>query len=140
MTNAPRKGSAEFAVGVLTVAIMAIGISILIMQSTAKTHFTYFSLSGIKEIGVSAKMWEFYPSMIKVKQGDKVRVVMTSLDVTHGLMVNLPDDNMIHGSFNPSEDFQFEFDASSVARYPFHCNVYCGVGHNDMRGFIVVEP
>ena len=140
MTNAPRKWSAEFAVGVLTIAIMVIGISALVMQSTANILFTYSSASGIKEIGVSAHMWEFYPSVIKVKQGDKVRIVVTSLDATHGLMVNLPESNMIHGVFSSSEDFRFEFNASSVGTYPFHCNVYCGIGHDGMKGFIMVEP
>jgi len=139
MTNALRKGSAEFVVGVLAIAIMVIGISVLVIQSTANILFTHSSASGIKEIGVSARMWEFYPSVMKVKQGDKVRIVMTSLDAIHGLMVNLPDGNMIHGVFSPSEDFRFEFNATSVGRYPFHCNVYCGIGHNDMKGFIVVE-
>jgi plastocyanin len=30
--------------------------------------------------------------------------------------------------------------ASQVGSYPFHCNTYCGVGHDGMTGTLVIEP
>ncbi len=135
----PKKGLAEYAIGLFTFAILIGAGAIVINWAATHTLFVPPSVSEVREIRISAYMWEFYPPKINVKQGEKVSIVMTSLDTIHGLMVNLPNGEMVHGDLKPGEEFRFEFMAEMEGAYFFHCNRYCGIGHTDMRGLIIVE-
>ncbi len=85
---------------------------------------------------VTAQMWEYYPKEIKVQEGDKVIIYLTSLDVPHGLF--LEAWNITVNSFlNQTETI--EFTADKVGRFEYFCTHYCGIGHKDMRAYIVVE-
>ncbi len=85
---------------------------------------------------VTAQMWEYYPKEIKVQEGDKVIIHLTSLDVPHGLF--LEAWNITVNSFlNQTETI--EFTADKVGRFEYFCTHYCGIGHKDMRAYITVE-
>src|SRR3989344_735999 len=42
----------------------------------------------VKELTMTAKMWEFSPSTITVKKGDTVRLKIQSVDVAHGFKLS----------------------------------------------------
>jgi hypothetical protein len=35
---------------------------------------------------------------------------------------------------------RFSFTPDKEGTFPFHCDVFCGDGHEDMTGMLVVEP
>jgi cytochrome c oxidase subunit 2 len=88
-------------------------------------------------IHVTAKKFEFSPAVIELKVGVPAVIEFTSADRKHGFA--LPDFKI---------DEQIE--AGGVTRirivpdrpgtFPFHCSVFCGSGHEDMGGTIVVKP
>lgn len=85
---------------------------------------------------VTAQMWDYYPKEIKVQEGDKVIIYLTSLDVPHGLY--LEAWNITVNSFlNQTE--MIEFTADKVGKFEYYCTHYCGIGHVDMRAHIIVE-
>ena len=88
-------------------------------------------------ITITAKKWSFTPDTIRVKQGERVRLLITSRDVTHG--INIPQLG-INKVLNPGETTTIDFTANTVGIFPFTCSVYCGQGHGAMKGKLIVEP
>ena len=92
--------------------------------------------SDTVEMNVIAKRFEFDPSTIKVKQGQKVILHIKSLDVTHGFA--LPDYK-INENLEPGKTVTVEFVADKKGTFTFFCSVYCGSGHRSMKGTLIVE-
>lgn len=93
-------------------------------------------MSNIKEFDVIAKKWEFNPSVIKVNLGDEVVLNVKSIDVEHGIAI--PDFNIMQ-SLHPNEPVTIKFKADKKGSFSMYCNVFCGSGHKDMKGTLVVE-
>ncbi len=90
---------------------------------------------GVRVVSVTAKKFEFTPSTIIVKQGEPVRLEVTSQDVEHGLQIK---DFGIEKPLPPKETVEFEFTPEDPGSHHFHCSVYCGKGHDQMHGELIV--
>ena len=71
----------------------------------------------------------------EVKKGDKVRLLVTSLDVPHGL--SIPEYG-INERLDPGKTVTVEFTADKTGSFTAFCSVFCGAGHSKMGGQIVV--
>lgn len=93
----------------------------------------------VKEFNVEAKKFKFDPSTITVKQGDtvKLHVSVPADDTAHGLAIKEFD---VNANLEPGKTTTVEFTADKAGTFPFFCAVYCGEGHSNMRGKLVVEP
>jgi len=91
----------------------------------------------IREIEIIAKNWEFIPNKIVLEEGDKVLLKIKSIDVAHGML--LPTYG-IHAFIGPGKEVKIELHADTPGEFDFRCNVPCGIGHNDMRGKLIVKP
>lgn len=91
----------------------------------------------MKEFTVEMKQFSFSPSTIAVKKGDKVRLTLTSKDVSHGFMIRELD--VSSGPVAKGQTKTIEFTADKVGTFEFRCSVVCGVGHKDMKGTLIVE-
>lgn len=85
-------------------------------------------------MGVRQYVWE--PNTITAKKGELVRLIIHNADVKHGLVI--PDLGVMEGDI-PPEGAVIEFTASKVGTFEFFCSVYCGEGHMEMRGKVVIE-
>ena len=90
----------------------------------------------VKEITMTAKKFQFDPSEITVKQGETVRLKITSLDVTHGF--SLPDFN-IDQQLEAGKEVTVEFVPDKKGTFTFSCSVMCGAEHRNMKGTLTVE-
>ena len=90
----------------------------------------------VKEFTMTAKQREFVPGTITVNKGDKVKITVTSIDVTHGF--RLPDFG-VNERLDPGKPVDIEFVADKVGTFTFSCSVPCGSGHGGMRGQLVVS-
>lgn len=88
-------------------------------------------------IHMTAKRYEFNPSVINVKQGEHVRLIVTALDRTHG--IKIPGYG-INRRLNKGAPVTIEFTANKAGTFPFHCSVWCGFGHRRMKGKLIVKP
>jgi cytochrome c oxidase subunit II len=86
-------------------------------------------------IKVTAKKFEYSPKEITVKKGVPVVLEFTSLDRLHGF--NCPDLK-IRTDILPGKVNTVRFVPDKVGTYPFHCDNFCGTGHEGMRGTIIV--
>jgi len=90
----------------------------------------------VKEFTVEASQWKFTPSTITVNKGDTVRLKVISKDVTHGLAIPAFG---IDQRLNSGGEIEVVFVADKAGEFPFYCTVFCGRGHSDMTGVLVVE-
>ena len=91
---------------------------------------------AVKTFSIVATQWTFEPSTITVKEGDRVKLSVTSADVAHGIA--LPDFGIAQ-SVQPGQTVDVELVANKKGRFSFFCNVYCGQGHINMKGLLIVE-
>ncbi len=92
-------------------------------------------IDGVRVVEVKARQFEFDPGRIVVRQGETVRLNATSEDVTHGIGIATFG---VDRKLPPGETQAIEFTADQPGRHPVHCTVYCGEGHNDMTGTLIV--
>ncbi len=92
--------------------------------------------SEASEIKVEAKKYEFNPKEIKVHQGDHVKLVITALDHKHGFKLEAFHINQVLKKGAPTT---VEFVADKAGTFPFECSHFCGLGHERMKGRLVVE-
>lgn len=90
----------------------------------------------VVEINMIARQWEFEPSTITVKKGDKVRLNIRNIDVTHGFAIF---EFGVNERLAPGKTTTVEFIADKKGEYIFFCSVQCGKGHSDMKGKLIVE-
>jgi cytochrome c oxidase subunit 2 len=88
-------------------------------------------------IDVIAKRFVFEPAEIDVMVGEKVTLAVRSGDGVHGIEIK---------KFNVKKEIprgaapvMIEFTATEAGRFPILCSEYCGNGHDDMKGTLVVK-
>ena len=86
-------------------------------------------------VKVTAKKFEYSPSVIMLKRGVPALLQLTSLDRRHGF--NCPGLKL-QAEINPGAVTQVKFTPDKVGEFPFHCDVFCGSGHDQMEGTIKV--
>ena len=105
-------------------------------ESTKKIEEVAATISNLVEIDMIAKKFEFVPSTITVKQGQKVKLSIKSIDVAHGF--GLPDYKIIE-RLDPGQTVTVEFTADKKGTFTFFCSVSCGSDHGAMKGKLIVE-
>ena len=127
------------------IIVLAVGGIIILNQkkpaikqelTTTTTTTTSTTTIPVKEFTMTAKKWAFDPSVITVKQGDKVRLKIVSSDVTHGFALT---EFNVKVDLVPGKEETVEFIADKKGEFTFFCSVVCGEGHLDMKGNLVVE-
>jgi cytochrome c oxidase subunit 2 len=86
-------------------------------------------------IQITAKRFEYSPKEITLKKGVPVVFEFTSLDRLHGF--NCPGLG-IRMDIRPGKANKLRFVPDKVGTFPFHCDNFCGSGHEGMRGTITV--
>jgi len=86
-------------------------------------------------IQITAKRFEYSPKDITVKKGVPVILEFTSLDRLHGF--SCPGLG-IRSDIPPKKVTKLRFVPQKVGTFPFHCDNFCGGGHEGMTGTIKV--
>ncbi len=93
------------------------------------------------EVWMSAQRSHFTPDIIRVKQGDRVKIHITSIeqteDATHGFAIS---NYNIEASLEPGATADFNFIADKVGSFNFYCTEFCSALHLEMAGWLLVEP
>jgi cytochrome c oxidase subunit 2 len=86
-------------------------------------------------IQITAKRYEYSPKEITVKKGVPVVLEFTSQDRLHGF--NCPALKL-RTDIRPGKVDTLRFVPDKMGTFPFHCDNFCGSGHEGMRGTITV--
>jgi cytochrome c oxidase subunit II len=89
-----------------------------------------------REIRMVTRQFEYDPPEIVIRQGERVRLVIESADVTHGFGI---PEWQINRQVLPGRPLVIELRPDRPGRYQIVCTVFCGTGHGDHKGWIVVE-
>ena len=86
-------------------------------------------------IKLAATKFQYSPAEITVKKGEPVVIEVSSEDVKHGF--TLPDFG-IRTDIKPGSVNRISFTPDKAGRFEFACDVFCGAGHEDMSGTLIV--
>ncbi len=86
-------------------------------------------------INVTAKKYKFTPAVITLKKNVPAVLRFTSLDRKHGF--NVPGLN-VRTDIPKGPITELKVTPKQSGTFPFYCDVFCGDGHDDMTGKIVV--
>jgi len=86
-------------------------------------------------IKVTAKRFDYTPGEIKLKKGVPVVLEFTSQDVVMGF--NAPDLGA-RTDIVPGTVTRVRLVPDKVGSFEFHCDIFCGSGHEEMTGTIIV--
>jgi cytochrome c oxidase subunit 2 len=97
-----------------------------------------FALAKPRErtIKMVARKFVFVPNTIKVKKGEAIALQLTAPEVPMG--INIPDFK-VRGDIVPGKTTVVRFTPDRAGTFAFVCDVFCGDGHEDMQGTVVVE-
>jgi len=105
--------------------------NIINSQIQNNTNQTKNLENKIREIKITAKRFEYSPNEIILQKGEKVKLIIDNIDFIHGLhFEDLPGE--------PGDNYEYIFEANEIGEFEFHCNRFCGAGHSQMKGKIIV--
>lgn len=90
-----------------------------------------------RTITLTAKRFAYAPNVIEVNRGDRVTVLLRSLDVHHGFYLDGYEQEM---TARPGQDGAVSFVANRTGRFVFRCSMTCGPFHPYMVGYLRVKP
>ncbi len=91
----------------------------------------------VREITIQASNWKFEPSEVRVKEGERVKITLQGVSGMHAIAI--PELGVKSATVNAGETTIVEFVASKKGTFSFKCSVFCGEGHADMTGNLIVE-
>jgi cytochrome c oxidase subunit 2 len=102
-----------------------------------------FTEPGVKQTGpnsydvvIIGHTWAFMPAEIRVPAGADITFVSTSADVIHGLDIAKTRVNVM---LIPGQIARVTHRFDTPGEYLLLCHEYCGLGHHNMAGKVIVE-
>jgi len=87
-------------------------------------------------IEITVKRYEFVPPSVEVVQGERVRLVVKSGDGLHGFGIKRFN---VSKEIPRGETVNIDFVADAPGEFPILCTEFCGDGHEQMKGVLVVK-
>ena len=89
-----------------------------------------------KVIHISAKKFEFSPDSITLKKGEPVVLEISSADREHGFSLRAFG---VRTNVSPGKVSRIRISPDKTGKFTFSCDVFCGDGHEEMTGTVVVN-
>jgi cytochrome c oxidase subunit 2 len=136
-------------IGTVTYGAVGAGIEMVdneggTIDATAVSEDPRFADPGVERVGeneyeayVISQQFIFRPSPLEVPANSRVTFYITSIDVIHGFEVVGTNVNTM---VIPGQVTEITVEFDEPAEYGIICNEYCGEGHHDMEGKLVVVP
>lgn len=85
-----------------------------------------------KEFTIEAKNFEFDLKEIKVNKGDTVKIKLKNTQGMHAVQIEGYDVEIQDGK-------TISFVVDQTGEFKYVCSIFCGTGHADMTGTLIVE-
>jgi cytochrome c oxidase subunit II len=87
-------------------------------------------LQGPRQIEITAMQFSFMPNEITLKKGEPVTLVLRSIDVTHGLKIEVL--HVTVDEIKKGHERKVEVTPTETGQFEGMCAHYCGKGHGSM--------
>lgn len=88
---------------------------------------------AVRTIEIHAKRYSFTPSEITIKKGEQVKLLLTSSDTAHSLVIKGLN---VNAAIRKGHTTEVLLTPQEAGDFPGRCGHFCGVGHGSMT-FIV---
>lgn len=116
--------------------VLIFGMSVSSLWAVTAPEPSGALAGGVRTVQIEAFRYGFSPDPIVVNQGETVELVARSRDVAHGLQIA---EFSINESLPAGETKKIRFSADKAGTFTIYCTVYCGPGHGNMTGTLVVR-
>ncbi|MED5612725.1 cupredoxin domain-containing protein [Janthinobacterium sp. P210005] len=86
-------------------------------------------------IAIQAKKFVYTPNEITLKKDEPVVLAFTAIDFIHGFFI---PDMSIRADLLPGQVTEVRLTPGKAGEYAFLCDNFCGSGHEEMNGKIIV--
>jgi cytochrome c oxidase subunit 2 len=93
------------------------------------------ALPAERVIHITAKKFDFSPDSITLKKGVPVVFEISSADREHGFNLRAFG---IRTNVSPGKVSRIRVTPDKTGKFTFSCDVFCGDGHEEMTGTVVV--
>ena len=98
---------------------------------------SFAQTSEPRVIEITARRFAFEPPEVEATVGERIQLVVRSADGVHGLEIKkLKIKKEVPRGGEP---VTIDFTPTTEGTFPILCSEYCGNGHNDMRGTLIVR-
>lgn len=124
-----------------TISICFVLLIIVVVSTAGESRQQPAPADGEPKVfEVIARRFAFEPATIEVTEGDRVRLLVRSADGPHGVEIKAFKVKKAVPRAKPGDEpITIEFVATSAGEFPILCSEYCGNGHKDMTGTLVVK-
>ena len=118
------------------IGAMVSAVSVVLLIGAVSLALAKSKDQGERVVLIKVKRFEYVPKEVTLKKGVPVVLELKSLDVPHGF--NLPDLG-VRADVLPGQTARVHIVPKQTGRFLFHCDIFCGTGHEDLVGTIVVK-
>lgn len=95
-----------------------------------------FAQPAPQVIKIHAKKFEYTPNEVKLQKGVPIIFELTGQDIEMGFSI---PDFKVRADIIPDRVAQLAFLPDRAGKFTFYCDVFCGLGHEEMEGTLIVE-
>jgi cytochrome c oxidase subunit II len=117
-------------------SVAAAGTALLLGAAAMSNQQDPAAASAPRVINVVVQRFSFEPPRIEVTEGERIKLVVTSGDGVHG--VEIKKFKVTKKVPRGGDPVTIEFVATVAGEFPIMCSEYCGEGHEEMKGMLVV--
>jgi len=114
-------------------------ISSTLLASAFLSGFLIYGRAGgvpaERVIRITAKKFDFSPDSITLKKGEPVVFEISSADREHGFNLRAFG---VRTNVSPGKVTRVRFKPDKTGKFTFSCDVFCGDGHEEMTGTVIV--
>jgi len=115
------------------IAVTGFGVAAFIIADTRSSAQT----DEPRVIDITARRFAFEPAEVEATVGEHLQLVVRSADGVHGLEIKkLKIKKEVPRGGEP---VTIDFKVTTDGTFPILCSEYCGKGHTDMTGMLIVR-
>ena len=116
-------------------ARLACGIGALLTLAAIDARGVKEVIAKERVIAIEARKFIYTPNEITLKKGEPVVLAFTAVDFIHGFFI---PDMHIRADLKPGQVNEVRLTPGKSGEYAFLCDNFCGSGHEEMNGKIIV--
>ena len=118
-----------------SVAVTGLAVAVVTIPGTRSSAHT--QTLEPRSIEITARRFAFEPAEVEATVGERIQLVVRSADGVHGLEIKkLKIKKEVPRGGEP---VTIDFTATTEGTFPILCSEYCGNGHADMKGALIVR-